>query len=494
VTSLDISRSGTAAGAGTMFAASRRMTLLDYFRVPYEIDPGLAEAGAEQLRIGPDGPSLFWTRECDAETEALKIGGRDGQPEIPIFARLGADPTGSPGRRSETQEWRAVRTLIGADGSAAGAIWQAENGSVFLPFDPDEVILNFWSERYAGIGAHARVRRVRRVLRIIYYRLRPVLPRSTQIWMRRRFARQQARCPFPRWPIEPGLHDFFDLMFAILADLAGAPVPRIAAWPNGYEWALVLTHDVEKAKGLEVLGPVIDIERTCGLRSSWNLVAADYEVNPEHVRRLVADGFEVGVHGMHHDGRDMESFATWQERLPGIRKTGERWGAAGFRAPSLHRPGEWMRLLGFEYDSSFPDSDPFEPQDGGCCTWLPFFNGELVELPMTLTMDHTLFVILCQTDETAWVEKTKFLRERGGMALINTHPDYLVDEVMLSAYAKFLTRFATDEVGWKALPREVSSWWRRRAESSLEHDGTGWRVVGPAAEEGRVEFVGGGTW
>ena len=122
-----------------------------------------------------------------------------------------------------------------------------------------------------------------------------------------------------------------------------------------------------------------------------------------------------------------------------------------------------MPLLGFDYDSSYPDTDPFEPQGGGCCTWLPFFNQGMVELPLTMTQDHTLFVILRQPDERAWVEKAEFLRSRGGMALLDTHPDYLVDRDVLAAYARFLESFAQDDRAWKALPSEVSGWWRRRA-------------------------------
>jgi len=483
-----------AANTGTMFLASGTATLLDYFRVPYEVDTELGSRGLEQLRRGPDGPSLFWATTLTGDTKAAKISGRNGQPEVPIFARTVPDAR-VPGLLSEVgRGWRPVRTLIEEDGRPGGAIWQSEDGSIFLPFDPGEVMVNYWSERYAGIGERGRVRRVRRLMMMGYYRLRPFLPRQLQIWLRRQFARQQARSSFPRWPIETGLHDFYDLMFAILADVAGEPIPRIASWPDRYEWALVLTHDVEKAQGLAALEPVLEAERANGFRSCWNLVAGDYEVPLERVRTLVDDGFEVGVHGMHHDGRDFESRAIWQERLPGIREAGERWGAVGFRAPSLHRRWEWMPQLGFDYDSSCPDADPFEPQDGGCCTWLPFFNGELVELPLTLTLDHTLFVILCQTDERAWVAKAEFLRDRGGMALIDTHPDYLVDGTILSSYASFLARFASDATAWKALPREVSAWWRRRAASSLRREGEVWRIVGPAADEGRVELVEGGAW
>lgn len=148
-----------------------------------------------------------------------------------------------------------------------------------------------------------------------------------------------------------------------------------------------------------------------------------------------------------------------------------------------------MPELGFDYDSTSPDTDPFEPPDGGCCSWLPFLNRELVELPLTLPHDHTVFAILGNADETPWVEKTEFLRRRGGMALINTHPDYLVEDRLFSGYVGFLERFASDASAWKPLPRAISAWWRRRAASSLERDGEVWRIVGPAAEEGRIEFT-----
>lgn len=491
VNSRELSMDLDSAGTGALFLASKPSAFLDYFRVPYEVDPGLSDGGLEQLRACSDGPSLFWIAHSGGDATALKIEGSASQPEVPIFADVAGDQLVSSLLSEHGRGWRPARLLADEDGTAAAAIYRCDDGSILLPFDPDEVMVNYWSERYTQIGPKARGRRLRHLMMVIYYRLRPVLPRRLQIWLRRRFARRQARCTFPRWPVEPGLHDFFDLMFEMLDEVAREPVPHIAPWPNGYEWTLVLTHDVEKDKGLEALDPVIDVERRLGLRSSWNLVADDYYVAPERVRALLDDGFEVGVHGMHHDGRDLESFALLQERLPGIGEARDRWGAVGFRAPSLHRNWEWMRLLGFDYDSSWPDTDPFEPQNGGCCTWLPFFNGELVELPMTLTLDHTVFVILNQSDETAWVNKTEFLRARGGLALIDTHPDYLVDATILSAYGKFLDRYASDETAWKALPREVSSWWRRRAASSLERDGSGWRVVGPAAGEARVQLYGG---
>lgn len=476
-----------------LFSSSSQLTLLDHFRVPYEIDPDLGGGGLEELRPTQGGPALLWRREPDGPVAATTLLGADRSTQIPLFARLLSDDTIAPLLKRHGGTWERARRLVSADGLPVASIWRDGEGSVFLPFDPNEVVESFWTEQYLSTASTRAMLSLRRRLMVGYYRTRPFLPRPLQIWLRRRFARLQARSCFPRWPAETALHDFFELMFAILTGIGGEPIPMIAPWPNGHTWALVLTHDVEHADGLAAVGPVIALERAHGLRSSWNIVPNRYEIDPRRVDEILDAGCEIGVHGIYHDGRDLESWATWEQRLPEAYEAAKRWDAVGFRSAALHRRSDMMRSLAFDYDSSSPDTDPFEPQNGGCCTWLPFFNGEIVELPLTLRQDHTLFVILGERDEAAWVEKAHFLRSRGGMAMIDTHPDYLIDERILSAYARFLERFADDPTAWHALPREINFWWRRRAESWLEHDGSAWRVVGPGADEGRVAFEA-GTW
>jgi hypothetical protein len=477
-----------------MFSSSRRLTLLDHFRTPHDVDAESASATIEQLESSARGSKLFWIGDSiQAPAVAATVLSADRELHVPLFARVLPDRAAESLLAEQGGNWSRARVLAGSEGDELGSIWRRADGSVFLPFDPDEVLLNYWSERYATIGGGSRAGELRRRLMVGYYRLRPLLPRPLQIWLRRRFARVQARSRFPHWPVETCLHDFCDLMYSILASIAGEPVPCIASWPDDCTWALVLTHDVEHAEGWAAREAVVELELAHGVRSSWNLVPRRYEVDLAQVEELVARGFEIGVHGLEHDGRDLESFATWQARLPGIRSAAARWGAVGFRSPALHRAWDWMPLLGLDYDSSCPDTDPFEPQAGGCCTWLPFFNREMVELPVTLAQDHTLFVILRELDEATWLEKASFLRARGGLALIDTHPDYLVDGEIFSAYSCFLDAFASDQSAWRALPRDVSAWWRRRASSSLQRHQGHWQVVGPAADEARVEFLG-GSW
>jgi hypothetical protein len=183
----------------------------------------------------------------------------------------------------------------------------------------------------------------------------------------------------------------------------------------------------------------------------------------------------------------------FEQRLPAIRDYARRWGATGFRSPATQRVWEWMPELGFDYDSSYTDTDPYEPQAGGCCSYLPFFNQEQVELPITLPQDHTLFVILQQTDGDLWVDKARHIRDRGGMALALAHPDYAVDARLVSAWSRLLAEFRDDDTAWRALPGEVAAWWRRRAASTLREDGDGWRVEGPAAADGVLRFAEPGT-
>jgi len=449
--------------------------------------------GIERLRGGGAGELLWVAAEGNPRAPvAARL--QTANARIPVFASLMDDRDAEAALSSHGDDWSRAATLVDEGDQHLASIWRSRQGSVFLPFDPDEVCTSYWSERYLELTRTRTSRATVRGAMRAYYRARGLMPRPVQIWLRRLYATAQARTPFPSWPVESALHDFLDLFLSLLAEVGGEPVPRIAPWPEGRAWALVLTHDVETAEGLAAIDPVLELERRLGLRSCWNLVPRRYDVDDERVRELREGGFEVGVHGLYHDGRDLESPELVRERLPGIRAAAERWQASGFRSPATHRSWELMPTLGFDHDSSYPDTDPFEPQGGGCCAWLPYFNREMVELPLTMPQDHTLFVILRHRDEGAWVAKAEVLRRAGGMALIDTHPDYLLETRIMGAYARFLERFSDDETAWTALPSQVSAWWRRRAASRVLRSGDGWVVSGPAATEARVELCRGERW
>jgi peptidoglycan/xylan/chitin deacetylase (PgdA/CDA1 family) len=450
----------------TSIEATRPFLFFDHFRVPYSVRPG----PENEVRFRGSGPS---------RTLAWATGGRPGEYRLGAMPIFGGVVPGDEAPHGHS----AVEAVRDPEGNAVAHVWRDGDGNVFLPFDPSEVIRNFWSEGYHGMSAPSAAARLLKLGKQPYYRLRPLLPRRLQIAMRRRFARVQARSAFPAWPAETALDDFFAFLFGLCG-----PVPWIAPWPGDKQWAIVLTHDVETSVGYAHMDALCEIERAAGYRSSFNLVPGRYRVDDRDVDALLADGFEVGAHSMRHDGLEFSSRAALDTWLPEMRVHAERWNAVGFRSPSTNRVWEWMPLTGFDYDSSYPDTDPFEPTPGGCCSWLPFFNEQQVELPVTLPQDHLVFVILERGDEALWVEKASFLRERGGMALMIVHPDYMLEEERRAAYRRYLERFADDDAAWRALPREVSAWWRRRAASHVEHTRGGWRIAGPAKREGRIRY------
>jgi peptidoglycan/xylan/chitin deacetylase (PgdA/CDA1 family) len=473
-----------------VFETTGQFALFDYFRVPHErVDDEPVAPGLASLSARGQTASLYWPL-IDASAPGRRRPSSYFLGATPLFGRVAPDGEVHSWLRRIGGNWRPTEEVRNEQGVLVGAVWQRDDGSTVLPFDPNELIHNFWSERYLEYVRPAAVSHLAGLARRGYYRARPLLPRAVQMSMRRSFSRVQSKSRFPRWPIETALHDFYDFLFSTVTRVAERPVPFIGLWPRSWAWALVLTHDVEAQVGYEKLPELLRVEVEAGYRSSWNFVPQDrYVVADELVETLREQGFEVGVHGFNHDGRDLSSLATLKRRLPVIRDYAERWQAKGFRSPGTLRSAELMPLLGFDYDSSYTDTAPFEPQAGGCCTWLPYMIEDLVELPMTLTQDHTVFDLLGHRDETVWLEKARFLRDRGGMALLVTHPDYIDKPNLLESYERFLEAFASDSTAWKALPNEVSSWWRRRAESSLQEVDGEWRVVGAAEDEARVEFA-----
>ena len=219
-------------------------------------------------------------------------------------------------------------------------------------------------------------------------------------------------------------------------------MPFLDLWPDGRSWALVLTHDVETDAGHRDMDLLRGLERERGYRSSWNFVALRYRVDDDMVRSLQDEGCEVGVHGLRHDGRDLGSTRLMEKRLPAIRSYAERWNAVGFRSPGTQREWELMPRLGFDYDSSYSDTDPYEPQPGGCCTYLPYLNEGMVELPITLPQDHTLFAIL-QTLRRGRMapQGASPSRAEWRWSLVLTHPDYARDPRISEGYRRLLDAF-----------------------------------------------------
>lgn len=294
-----------------------------------------------------------------------------------------------------------------------------------------------------------------------YYYLKPLIPRSIQLNLRRRFVIKRKRLQYAdTWPID---------------EFSKKSQDPFSTWPNNKKFALVLTHDVDTRRGQEKCPGLMHIEKGLGFRSSFNFVPERYRVDSGLRRQLDEAGFEVGVHGLNHDGKLYKSHQTFQERAPRINRYLKEWGAVGFRSPSMHHNLEWIHELNIEYDASTFDTDPFEPQSDGVGTIFPFWVSKddtedgYVELPYTLPQDFTLFILMKEKNIDIWKEKLDWVAEHGGMVLVNTHPDYMnfsggklgIEEYPADYYKELLEYIRDRYEGqyWHVLPREIARFW-----------------------------------
>jgi len=297
-----------------------------------------------------------------------------------------------------------------------------------------------------------------KAINAIYYQLKPLIPRRFQIWIRSKIALQKYRSHSNSWPI---------------LENAAKPPDGWSGWPNHKQFALVLTHDVETARGQERCYQVMEKEEQLGFRSSFYFVPERYEVSSKLRDHLTKHGFEVGVHGLFHDGKLYKSRKIFQERTFKINHYLKEWESVGFRSPSMHHNLDWIRDLNIEYDASTFDTDPFEPQPEAVDTIFPFwvdgapFKRGYVELPCTLPQDFVIFILLKALNIDIWKSKLDWICKTGGMALLDTHPDYMnfdsvktgLEEFPVQYYLDFLNYVKTKYDGqyWHALPKEAAS-------------------------------------
>jgi hypothetical protein len=296
----------------------------------------------------------------------------------------------------------------------------------------------------------------------IFYFVKPLMPRSMQLFARRRLARWKRPSVGHEWPID---------------ERAGIAPAGWTGWPENKKFALALMHDVDTQRGHDRVRTLMALEEHRGFRSSFNIVPERYTVSPALRSEIWDRGFEVGVHGLKHDGKLFASRAIFEKSAPRIRGYLRDWNAEGFSAPSMLRNLEWAHELGMRYEISTFDTDPFEPEPVGAGTIFPYWStngaakGGHIELPYTLPQDFTLFLILGYEDIEVWKRKLDWIAARGGLALLNTHPDYMhfegrqrgPEEYPAEKYEAFLSyvQSAHKNEYWQALPRDVARFWQK---------------------------------
>ena len=294
----------------------------------------------------------------------------------------------------------------------------------------------------------------------IYYICKKIIPRWLQIILRRKIVSRQQLKYSEIWPID---------------EKAGKKPGGFSGWPDKKQFVFILRHDVETAKGQERCYQLADIEKGLGFVSTFNFVPERYSVSDDLLVYLVKNGFEVGIHGLKHDGMLYRTKRIFQKRAIKINQYLEKWKSIGFFSPSSHHNLDWLHELNIKYDSSTFDTDPFEPQPDGVGTIFPIIinsthdsNG-YVEIPYTLPQDFTLFILMKQRDISIWEKKLDWIVKNNGMVFLNTHTDYIkfdgmdvkIDEYPLHLYIDFLKYVKSRYKGlyWHVLPGDFARYW-----------------------------------
>jgi hypothetical protein len=237
----------------------------------------------------------------------------------------------------------------------------------------------------------------------------------------------------------------------------------------------------------------MDIDDSFGIKASFQVVPEErYGVSPEFLQSIRRRGFEVAVHDLNHDGHLYRDLPQFLERAARINAYGKQYGADGFRAGVLYRKQVWYDALDFAYDMSVPNVAHLDPQHGGCCTVMPYFIGNILELPVTTTQDYSLFNILREYSIDLWKRQIDLIMEKHGLMSFIVHPDYVVKSRERSVYEQLLNhlRELNERKGvWLATPGEVNRWWRQRAELRLVEAAQGWRVEGMGRERARIAYA-----
>jgi len=294
------------------------------------------------------------------------------------------------------------------------------------------------------------------ILSDMYYFTKPAIPLKVRLALRSILATHIRKANAGIWPINE----------------AASKVPaRWPGWPEGKKFAFVLTHDVEGKKGLDRVRELAHLEIELGFRSAFNFVPeGEYRVLESLRGFLTENGFEVGVHDLHHDGSLYRSWGNFKSGAKKINLYVAQWGALGFRSAFMRHNLRWLDEVNVLYDSSTFDVDPFEPQPDGVDTIFPFWVSQggqegYVELPYTLPQDSTLFLLLKENSIDTWKRKLDWIVTNGGLALVIVHPDYIsfngkkqVGEYSVQMYRGLLEYVASRYGGdcWFALPKDVA--------------------------------------
>lgn len=261
----------------------------------------------------------------------------------------------------------------------------------------------------------------------VSYKIVPRPLRSSLLNLYGKFSRNK----FPKWPLDTTADDLVN--------------------KRGRRCFVILTHDIDSQEAANSIDELIEIEKKHKVKSCINILANKYDVSK--FEKFEKQGFEIGCHGWNHDGKLLQRL----DRIRKAKKKLKQFKIKGFRSPFLDRNDKMFEEVSkyFKYDSSVPNSH--YPVRGGCCSVLPFKKGKLLEMPITVPQDYTLFNVLKLSEEEAfkiWKYCFDEIIKRKGVICLVAHPESFNLGGHLELYDKMLIYLKSKKLKF-VLPRQI---------------------------------------
>lgn len=372
---------------------------------------------------------------------------------------------------------------------------RTHDASLQLPFDPAQVLDNLRHERFlSGAKLGKTANKANGFVRQLYYLARPLMSVDMRKHLQRIYLRDWEQIPFPRWPVDSTVENTLEQLLILSMKCRNQTrVPFIWFWPDAALSCATVTHDVEAAAGWDFCSQLMDMDDSFGIKSAFQVVPEDrYPISQERLNAIRDRGFELNVHDLNHDGNLLTDHDEFLRRAEKINSHAKTFGALGFRSAVLYRNIDWYDALDFSYDLSVPNVAHLDPQRGGCCTVFPFFNGKMLELPVTMAQDYSIFNILKDLSTRLWKQQISLIRQKHGLMQMIVHPDYILGTAERRVYAEllaYLSELRANEQTWIALPAEVAAWWRLRNDLRLVNEAGTWKVHGEGRERARIAYA-----
>lgn len=206
-----------------------------------------------------------------------------------------------------------------------------------------------------------------------------------------------------------------------------------------------------------------------GIPATFFMPAVSALLHPDEVRRYVAEGHEVGMHGWIHertatllpaDERELAlRSADVLERITGARPVGIRTPSWDFSDATL----DIIRELGLSYDSSLmADDEPYEiVQDGE--------PSGIVEIPVEWIRDDAVYFPMERYAAlrpyasprnvlAIWIDEFEGAYADGGLFQLTMHPHVIGHRSRMVVLAELLDHIASRQGVWFATHAEVAQY------------------------------------